>query len=99
VFDGLTFQQVDTGVFSTEIAAFTGKRGDTDGGAHVVNEHKEGGTGRAEEAVEGDTVHERTHGVLTDTEVEVLAGISLVEALAEVATVLDVVLVGAVKIG
>ncbi len=34
VFDGLTFQMLSTGVFSTEIAAFTGKRGDA--GAFVT---------------------------------------------------------------
>eukprot|EP00001_Collodictyon_triciliatum_P169713 30064_3 len=90
----------DTDIVSEDVGGGKlGKRGDTDRGPHVVNEHKEGGTGRAEETVEGDTVHERSHGVLTDTEVEVLAGISLVEALAEVAAVLDVVLVGAVEIG
>ena len=76
-----------------------GEAGDTDGGAEVVGEDKEGGSGGLEEAVVGDTVEDGAHGVLADTEVEVLSGVGLVEAGAVVAAVVDVVAARAVEIG
>ena len=80
-------------------AAELGEAGNTDGGAEVVSEDKEGGAGGLEEAVVGETVEDGAHGVLADTEVEVLSGIGLVEAGTVVAAVVDVVAARAVEIG
>mmetsp|Transcript_37834 Transcript_37834/g.91755 ORF Transcript_37834/g.91755 Transcript_37834/m.91755 type:complete len:110 (+) Transcript_37834:626-955(+) len=75
------------------------KRGDTTGGAEVVNEDQESGSGDLEKSVEGESVHDGSHGVFTDTEVQVLSGVRLIETSTEVASVVDVVTGGTVKIG
>mmetsp|Transcript_10183 Transcript_10183/g.28581 ORF Transcript_10183/g.28581 Transcript_10183/m.28581 type:complete len:741 (+) Transcript_10183:131-2353(+) len=80
-------------------AAELGEAGNTDGGAEVVGEDKEGGAGGPEESVVGEAVEDGAHGVLADTEVEVLSGVGLVEAGAVVAAVVDVVAARAVEIG
>mmetsp|Transcript_830 Transcript_830/g.1761 ORF Transcript_830/g.1761 Transcript_830/m.1761 type:complete len:573 (+) Transcript_830:660-2378(+) len=76
-----------------------GKGGNTDGGSEVVNENQESGSGDLEESVEGESVHDGSHGVFADTEVQVLSGVSLVEARSEVSSLVDVVTSRSVKIG
>mmetsp|Transcript_23877 Transcript_23877/g.37589 ORF Transcript_23877/g.37589 Transcript_23877/m.37589 type:complete len:622 (-) Transcript_23877:51-1916(-) len=76
-----------------------GKGRNTDGGAEVINEHQEGRSGGLEDTVIRDTVEDGSHGVFTDSEVQVLACVGLIEPGAEVSSIVDVVTGGAVKIG
>mmetsp|Transcript_25519 Transcript_25519/g.54906 ORF Transcript_25519/g.54906 Transcript_25519/m.54906 type:complete len:407 (-) Transcript_25519:456-1676(-) len=76
-----------------------GKGGNTDGGAEVINEDREGGSRGLEDSVVSNTVKDGSHGVLTDTEVHVLSVVGLVKSSSEVSTVVDVVTGGSVKIG
>mmetsp|Transcript_35856 Transcript_35856/g.70594 ORF Transcript_35856/g.70594 Transcript_35856/m.70594 type:complete len:488 (-) Transcript_35856:336-1799(-) len=79
-----------------------GERGHTNGGSHVVCKDKEGCTGDTEDSVVSETVHDRAHGVLSDSEIQVSACIALVssrEGLSVVSGVLDVVLVRSVEVG
>mmetsp|Transcript_31839 Transcript_31839/g.67832 ORF Transcript_31839/g.67832 Transcript_31839/m.67832 type:complete len:518 (+) Transcript_31839:724-2277(+) len=74
------------------------KGGNTDGGAEVINEDKEGGPRGLEDAVVSNAVEDGSHRVLADSEVQVLARVGLVEAGTEVSAVVDVVTGGAVEI-
>mmetsp|Transcript_5883 Transcript_5883/g.7631 ORF Transcript_5883/g.7631 Transcript_5883/m.7631 type:complete len:621 (-) Transcript_5883:46-1908(-) len=76
-----------------------GKTGNTDGGAEVVNEHKEGGTRSLEDSVVSNTVKDGSHGVLTDSEVQVLSSVVLVKSSTEVSGSVNVVTGRSVKIG
>mmetsp|Transcript_25037 Transcript_25037/g.54582 ORF Transcript_25037/g.54582 Transcript_25037/m.54582 type:complete len:349 (-) Transcript_25037:340-1386(-) len=76
-----------------------GKAGNTDSGAEVVSEDKEGGSRGLEEAVVGETIEDGSHGVLTDTEIKVLSGVGLVETGTPVSTIVDVVTARSVKVG
>ena len=72
------------------------ERRDADGGSAIVAEDQEGGAGNAEDSVIGVAVHDRTHGVLADAEVDVPA---LVVLAGEVTSPLDVVESGTEEVG
>ena len=76
-----------------------GKGGNTDGRSEVVNEDQEGRSRDLEKSVEGESVHDGSHGVFTDTEVQVLSAVGLVETSSEVSSFVDVVSGRSVKIG
>merc|ERR1740115_230916 len=76
-----------------------GKRGNTDGRTEVINENQESGSGDLEKSVECESVHDGSHGVFTDSEVQVLSSVGLVETRSEVSSFVDVVTGGSVKIG
>jgi len=75
------------------------KGSDTGSGTEIVNEDQESGSRDLEKTVETKSVHDGSHGVLTDTKVQVLSGVSLVESGSKVTSVVDVVTGGSVKIG
>jgi len=52
-----------------------GQRGDPNGGPHVVGENQKGGAGDGEDSVVGESVHDGSHGVFPDSEVEVLSAV------------------------
>mmetsp|Transcript_15862 Transcript_15862/g.53056 ORF Transcript_15862/g.53056 Transcript_15862/m.53056 type:complete len:449 (+) Transcript_15862:44-1390(+) len=89
--DGVVSQDVGGGQFS--------QSSHTDGSAHVIDENQEGGARWSEQSMEGDSIHDGSHTMLADSKVEVLSSIGLVKSPAEVSAILDVVLVGSVKIG
>mmetsp|Transcript_20994 Transcript_20994/g.34638 ORF Transcript_20994/g.34638 Transcript_20994/m.34638 type:complete len:622 (+) Transcript_20994:383-2248(+) len=76
-----------------------GKGGNTDGRTHVINEDKEGRSRGLEDTVVSNTVKNGTHGMFTDSEVQVLSCVGLVETGTEVSSVVDVVTGRSVKIG
>mmetsp|Transcript_59790 Transcript_59790/g.177195 ORF Transcript_59790/g.177195 Transcript_59790/m.177195 type:complete len:630 (+) Transcript_59790:400-2289(+) len=76
-----------------------GEASNTDSGAEVVSEDKEGRSRDLEEAVVCEAVKDGSHGVLADTEVEVLSGVGLVEANTPVSALVDVVAARAVEVG
>mmetsp|Transcript_13216 Transcript_13216/g.27334 ORF Transcript_13216/g.27334 Transcript_13216/m.27334 type:complete len:530 (+) Transcript_13216:643-2232(+) len=76
-----------------------GEGGNTEGSSEVVNKDKEGRSRDLEESVEGESVHDGSHGVFTDTEVQVLSRVRLVETRSEVSSFVDVVSGRSVKIG
>jgi hypothetical protein len=67
------------------------KRGNTDGGAEVINENGEGRSRGLEETVVTESVKDASHGMFTDTEVQVLSRVGLVEASTEVSSTINVV--------
>lgn len=85
--NGVVGEDIDDGEFS--------QSGEADGRAHVVGEDEEGRAAGTEEAVVGDAVANRAHGVLADTEPDVFAFWS---RSAVVAGVLEVVLGRTVKV-
>mmetsp|Transcript_30080 Transcript_30080/g.64466 ORF Transcript_30080/g.64466 Transcript_30080/m.64466 type:complete len:528 (-) Transcript_30080:46-1629(-) len=76
-----------------------GEGGDTDGRSEVIDEDQEGGSGDLEKSVEGESVHDGSHSVLTNSEVQVLSSVGLVKTGSEVSSFVDVVTGGSVKIG
>mmetsp|Transcript_14996 Transcript_14996/g.24389 ORF Transcript_14996/g.24389 Transcript_14996/m.24389 type:complete len:312 (+) Transcript_14996:654-1589(+) len=80
-------------------AAKLGKGGNTDGGAEVIHEDQESGSRGLEDTMVCDTVEDGSHGMLTDTEVQVLSSVGLVESSSEVSSSIDVVTGGTVEIG
>ena len=73
-----------------------GKRSHTDGRTPVIAEDQEGRAGDAEDTVVGIAIHNRAHGVLADTEVDVA---TLVVLKGEIPSPLDVVERGTEEIG
>merc|ERR1719384_7207 len=63
----------------------------TDGWAKVINENSESRSGCLEDSVVSNTVKDGSHSVFTDSEVQVLSRVSLVESSSEVSSVFDVV--------
>jgi len=55
------------------------KGSNTDGRTEVINEYSEGRSGSLEDSVVGNSVKNGSHGMLTDSEVKILSGVSLVE--------------------
>mmetsp|Transcript_7983 Transcript_7983/g.17170 ORF Transcript_7983/g.17170 Transcript_7983/m.17170 type:complete len:343 (-) Transcript_7983:1230-2258(-) len=90
--DGIVGKNVGDG-------AQLGKTGDTDGRSEVINEDQESGSRDLEKSVECESVHDGSHGVFADTEVQVLSTVGLVETRSEVSSFIDVVTGGSVKIG
>mmetsp|Transcript_20881 Transcript_20881/g.35892 ORF Transcript_20881/g.35892 Transcript_20881/m.35892 type:complete len:584 (-) Transcript_20881:129-1880(-) len=74
------------------------KGSNTESGAHVINEDQEGGSRGLEDSVVSNTVKHGSHGVLADTEVQVLSSVGLVESRSKVSSIVDVVTGGAVEI-
>mmetsp|Transcript_24619 Transcript_24619/g.38027 ORF Transcript_24619/g.38027 Transcript_24619/m.38027 type:complete len:530 (+) Transcript_24619:759-2348(+) len=71
----------------------------TDGGTEVVHKHRKGRSRDLEQTVVSKSVQNGSHGMLTDSKVQILVGVALIKSGTKVASIVDVVAARSVQIG
>ena len=69
--------------------------GQANGWAHIIREHRKGGTGWTKDTIISNTVYDRTHGMFTDTKEKISTGMIV---LGKISHFLDVILGGTMQI-